>query len=398
MSELVLYGNYENAKNILPQLKSKGYDLVCFCDNDEKNQNAEFFGYPVLGIDEVKRISSNFNVYVALEEPAVYEEILKLIKEGVFSEEQILNEMKEKYISCDYLENGLVAFTDGIYHCCGDQDTTNYADLPIIPYDNNLFEDVDTFVLNFLEQKKQIINDINSGKNTFCTGCRYLREDYWHKTKKIRLLDYSLDDKCNLRCTYCYKKENGYKHKSVIDVNKMITGFKTCHLVSDQAQVIYACGEVSIQPKADEIISNLQDYEVAFLSNATKYNAKLHDIIKKHSSSIVISLDSGTRETYKRIKGVDLFDKVCENIKKYSSDGGNVILKYIIMEENSNKADLDGFIDICKKSNVKNIRISRNWFEAEIKNNIKTAAMQLAYKAKRNNIACYNDGTIVCNS
>ncbi|WP_270564197.1 radical SAM protein [Clostridium beijerinckii] len=398
MSKLVLYGTVENAKKLLPEFKSKGYVPECFCDMDKNKQNIQFLGYPVLSIDEVKKKFLDFKVYVTLKEPEVYEEISKLINEGVFREEQILNDIKEKYISCDYLEYGLEALSDGVYHCCGDQNTEDYAKLPIMPYDDTLFEDVDAFILRFIEQKRQIINGINNGKHTSCTGCPYLREDYWHKTKKIRRLNYSLDHACNLKCSYCYKKKNGYKHTSSLDVNKIITKFKTSKFISVEHPVIYSSGEISVQSDADEIISNLQEYEVAYISNGTRYNANLHNMIKKTSSSILISLDSGTRETYKRIKGVDLFDKVCENIKKYSSDGGNVILKYIIMEDNLNKADLDGFIDICKKSNVKNIRISRNWYEAEVTDKIKTAAIQLVYKAKRNNIFYYNDGTITCNN
>jgi organic radical activating enzyme len=398
VSKLILYGVVENAKKILPHLKSVGSVPECFCDKSEDMLNTQFLGYTVLSIAEVKEKFPDFNVYVMLKEPEVYEEISRLINEKVFTKDQILNEIKEKYISCDYLEYGLEALSDGVYHCCGDQNTMNYANLPIMPYDNTLFEDVDSYVLKFIEQKKKIIKRINCGESTSCSGCPYLREDYWYKIKKIRRLNFSLDHKCNLKCSYCYRRENGYRQTSFIDVNKLIVSFKSCKYISVEYPVIYSSGEISIQSDINEIISNLQDYEVAFISNATRYNAKIHNMIKKKSSSILISLDSGTRTTYNKIKGMDLFNEVCENIKKYTSDGGNVILKYIIMNDNLDKADLNGFIDICKMCNIKNIRISRNWYEKEITDDIKTAAIQLTYKAMRNNIFCYNDGTITCNN
>ena len=61
------------------------------------------------------------------------------------------------------------------------------------------------------------------------------------------------------------------------------------------------------------------------------------------------SLDAGTRETFKKIKQVDSFERVLENLRKYPLKNTNFLLKYIFLEGvNDNEADIDGFYEIAK--------------------------------------------------
>ena len=301
---------------------------------------------------------------------------------------------REKYQSCEYLEYGLVAFTEGIRHCCGDI-SVDCNTLPVMPYDDTFYNHTNEFLEKLIQDKKNIIEANRRGEKTICQGCQYLKEQYWDKEKKITQLNFSLDSSCNLKCSYCYKMQNNYAAGKAVDVNEIIKKILESNQVIVKSQVIYASGEISIQPDVDKIVESLKDYDVAFLTNATIYNSKIHEIIKKESSSIVVSLDSGTRETYRKVKGVDLFEKVCENIGKYAEDGGHIILKYILMENNCEKADLDGFIDICKKCNTKSIRVARNWYEPQIAEKVKAASIHLMIKARRNHIVVHNDGTTI---
>jgi molybdenum cofactor biosynthesis enzyme MoaA len=70
------------------------------------------------------------------------------------------------------------------------------------------------------------------------------------------------------------------------------------------------------------------------------------------------SLDAGTRESYTKIKGKDVFDTVVENIRRYAANSGNIQLKYIVMPENCNDDDLNGFLAICGEIKPMKIRIS----------------------------------------
>lgn len=75
---------------------------------------------------------------------------------------------------------------------------------------------------------------------------------------------------------------------------------------------------------------------------------------------MTISLDSGTRETYKKIKRVDKFDDVVNNVKRYIKEIGeefsfHLIMKYIILKDmNDNKEEIDKWIDVCTSIGVRN--------------------------------------------
>ncbi|MFR2755401.1 MAG: radical SAM protein [Eisenbergiella massiliensis] len=399
MENVILFGINENAEKSVDKLFEINLLPVCFCDYNEHKENETLYNLPVLSLANAKKNYGTAKIYVTLDGTAQYDEIWNLIREGHFKKCQFINEVREKYFSCDYLESGFCAFSDGVKCCCG-EDVADFDKLPVLPYDNELFSNPDIYIEKFFEQKEKLIADNKLYKKTCCTNCSYLREDYWPIDRKIRILNYSLDQSCNLKCNYCYKHQENYRpSRNNIDIIKIIQAIKLSKYVDLEYPVFYASGELCIQPNANEILDNLSEYEVSIFTNATKYNQKLHDLIKKPKSCAVISLDSGTRETYEKVKGYDLFEEVCNNIKKYASDGGHIILKYIIKEENTNSVDLDGFINLCVSCGIKNIRISRDWRIGGVEEEtpeLKSASARMLYKAHKNNIKCYTNGTTVC--
>jgi hypothetical protein len=70
-----------------------------------------------------------------------------------------------------------------------------------------------------------------------------------------------------------------------------------------------------------------------------------------------VDTDSGTRETYRLVKGADCHDRVWDNIKRYRGIG-DVVLKYILTTDNYGERELSAFIEKCKLSGVKDIIIS----------------------------------------
>ena len=83
--------------------------------------------------------------------------------------------------------------------------------------------------------------------------------------------------------------------------------------------------------------------------------------MKENKACIIISLDSGNRNLYKKIKRVDCFDLVKNNIKMYSSDDysrNNTFLKYIVIPKiNDNRRDFKQFLNIALECNIKGIKI-----------------------------------------
>ena len=89
----------------------------------------------------------------------------------------------------------------------------------------------------------------------------------------------------------------------------------------------------------------------------------------KHTRSFLrISIDSGTPETYMKIKGVDCFNKVWENISRYR-EHGRVVVKYVITMDNSDINDLQGFIEKCEYADIKSIEIVPEFLSYAAANN-----------------------------
>ncbi|MBQ2644205.1 hypothetical protein IJG14_01360, partial [bacterium] len=93
-----------------------------------------------------------------------------------------------------------------------------------------------------------------------------------------------------------------------------------------------------------------------------KYVPIIDTLLKEGKAHVIISIDSGCEETYKKIKQVNSFKNVLDNMKKYSDAAkeGNCLFesKYIIIPEiNNNKEEILKWFDICTDIGVKTIAI-----------------------------------------
>lgn len=70
-----------------------------------------------------------------------------------------------------------------------------------------------------------------------------------------------------------------------------------------------------------------------FYTNVEIYSDEIAEFLRTGNSTVNISLDSGTPETFSIVKGRNSFDKVLSTIENYAKVG-NVELKYIIFTIN----------------------------------------------------------------
>ena len=110
--------------------------------------------------------------------------------------------------------------------------------------------------------------------------------------------------------------------------------------------------------------------------------------------SVVISLDSGFKNTYFRIKRNDKFDTVLDNIKKYiQASKDNVIIKYIIVPGyNDNLKEIDKFFELMHSIGVNTVALdlevqyARKYNNKEVSNHIFILNDYFEYKTKELNI------------
>lgn len=123
-----------------------------------------------------------------------------------------------------------------------------------------------------------------------------------------------LTDKCNLNCEWCTDKELR-NNKATLElelIKKLFCEFG-CH---GTGVTLEGGGEPTLHPHFREVVEAGRAFnvDIGLISNGTVDISEYIDGLKW----VRISLDSSTKDEYKREKGADCFERVLENIKKMS--------------------------------------------------------------------------------
>lgn len=213
-------------------------------------------------------------------------------------------------------------------------------------------------------------NTINRWRNnepTPCDGCFILKKQLWPRNIELKTLSLYggfKGETCNFSCIYCDATDNlkMAKCKEGITMIDAIEAFVVATNKSNFS-VALSAGEITVSPYKKEIFELLQKRNIrtSVFSNGYIFDQDVFHALE-NNGSINISLDSGTPETFKKIKRVDGYYKVLKNIAQYSKSGGKIELKYIIIEGvNDNVKDINGFVSVCKQY-ASSVRISCNKF------------------------------------
>ncbi|MBQ8887643.1 MAG: radical SAM protein [Candidatus Gastranaerophilales bacterium] len=268
---------------------------------------------------------------------------------------------RERYISCKWLESG-VCFDNGVYGsnvklCC-------YMSAPgggnSMIFENYKGSKIDWD--KFFKIKNEYRNVQKSG-NTVpgCVGCVFLEEKEWLQENYIDSIIFDHFTKCNCACTYCYTEEDkkGYNKLKTYDIYPIIKDMFDKKIIRTGGAIGFGGGEPTILPEFDKLIdlflkNGFSNMRVP--SSGIKYSKMIEKGISTGQLSVVISIDSSSREMYKKIKQVDFYDTVCKNLKKYSKaqkKSFNVISKYIIIPEvNDTKVEIDNWLKFNKENNI----------------------------------------------
>lgn len=138
-----------------------------------------------------------------------------------------------------------------------------------------------------------------------------------------------------------------------------------CGILAPDAIWQVSSGEIAIHPYRERIINLVRGRRAVFYTNCMKFDEgiaqNLHD---NPVSGINLSIDAGTPETWKKIKGIDNFEKVTENLARYytqSARPGQISLKYIVLPGlNDVYEDYQSLIEIMKVLEVKHLTLSRD--------------------------------------
>ena len=368
-SKVVLFGAAENGKNMLEQLmkrgirpayfvdNSRGVEVVEFADSSGKGDSFAVHAPEVLFSED----KSSLKVIITPYAPS-YVIIEAQMREMGFGECLVSANVK----SCYMLQNYLMFMNEGLQFCCEPMANFNDA-LPIFPYLKTAKETI----TNFLEERKTIIDDLNNDCDVTdkpCKTCPRLHDRFQlSDADNIKLKLIAIGNQptvCQSRCIYCevYKNsKNTYEAVKQSRYPEMIA--EIVRYLQNNDYIAHDClfqfggGEISMFPQKDLLLDVAAGNRSKFFTNAFLFEQKIADSLRNNSSLINMSLDSGTRETFKLVKGFDLFEKVVDNLKNYRNYG-EMELKYnIISGVNDGDEDIDGIVDVLKQLNLRNLNL-----------------------------------------
>lgn len=271
-----------------------------------------------------------------------------------------VNEFNEKFknkkvLSCDSLDNKvLVIESNTALLCC--LSTTNKSPIITDKVDSIIELDKDSYIESFIDNFYEI------QKKQQCSGnCKLLTE---REFVEINYDDFVLGGfnygtyfSCDVKCVYCSRKNLNINPETEL---KMLKSIMNSNMIGSYTLIGHAYGEPTINPNFDYFLNALSEKNAknVIMSSGQHFSENLFKSLKKGETALNISVDSGTPETYKKIKGIDGFEKVWRNIEKYVKSNGVVEIKYIVFSFNSNKKDLDGFVKKCIDAKIKKVVIS----------------------------------------
>jgi len=283
-----------------------------------------------------------------------------LTEELNISRERIVNyEVYEKIRSCWHADHFAMLEENCWKLCC--QVTINNQ-LPTIYFDKSDTPKVK--VEKLIELRNNIKNALKTGESCACDGCPNI-EMRWTReaTQLIQFYPAFYKSICNLKCIYCGqpKMRESYSDFDADDVPPILQELKDENVIDGNTYFRFANGEISIIPGREKMLSMLNGTKTVILSNCVLYDEILAQHLKYGRSFLLCSLDAGTRETYKKIKGADKFDNVCANLKKYSQIT-DIQLKYIFLEGiNDSDEDVSGFINFALELKPETVKMSKDF-------------------------------------
>lgn len=202
----------------------------------------------------------------------------------------------------------------------------------------------------------EIINENEMNINSHCRNCEKCKKQIF-KYKKLNWITINTSSYCNSSCIYCQghyaSKYDGHEVLSVIKQ------FHEQNLYDEECLFDWGGGEPTLNPIFDETAQWLSEngYRQRVNTNGIIYSEQVENILKTGLANIRLSLDSGSADCFKKVKGHDGYEQVWENIAKYRQASPKVFLKYNVFNYNSDLSEIDIFLNQCKKVDVHNIII-----------------------------------------
>ena len=388
--DVIIYGAGMEGENLVFSLKENfSAEPVCFCDGDQAKWHQKLLHIEILSIDEA--IESYPEAFIYISSSLHKHQIIGYLTEqkGINPQQIINYERVEKRKSCALLETQMLAADHKLQFCCSDFGKNKS---PALEFDG----DYKSSLKKFFNLRDNLIDRFSHSLPTSCDGCPCVEETYYACDRKVRRINYSEGGICNSNCIYCIIHQKKENMQDDIQLAPILNILKDSGKIDEELFTFIACGEITIHPLRNEIYKAIQDYQNCVCTNSFKYDEGLQHLLEQKNSILNVSVDSGTKSTFNRVKGSDLFDTVKQNLTQYSQSG-LIELKYIFLPEvNDNKKNVDGFIELCKTVGAHSAAISYDLFAPQIPTeNMKNMILYMKEQITAEGLVCKSVSDVV---
>jgi wyosine [tRNA(Phe)-imidazoG37] synthetase (radical SAM superfamily) len=260
-----------------------------------------------------------------------------------------------KRLSCERIEGAAFIDRDGIIACC------YRSGLLLSPYNGGPIPARD-----ILASRNRLRRALDAGEPCICGGCSFLRHQDWPDDDQKQLFTGSVHIShyhvCNIACTYCSQADSQNAPGRAYNFLPVAGDMLAREYLSPDSVIHFGSGEPTGMPEFADLLrlfAGRTRNSIKVVSNGTIFSPELEALLKAGRAQLEVSLDCASRETYKKIKGRDLFLKVLENLRRYACAG--VTLKYIVLPENRGEDDGRAFLDLAEKLGITTVKITTDY-------------------------------------
>lgn len=277
--------------------------------------------------------------------------------------------MKSYY--CKRLYEEINFDAENVYVCCGKKlgpsiETPNKSNMNISEYCKKLIKwkfksAQNAYLGNISPQCKDCI-ELEDREITFFDFFKMKFLPFFYR-KKFRIKNIIIKSyrQCELSCIYCLEKKytkgkqtNTVEKSEFYDFLPILNSLIEQNLLDkNDLRLEIQGGSFSVWDEFIPVLSKIKNHGISnilYHTNAVKYIPEIAELSQITNSAMSIPLDCGCAESYKKIKGSDLFNIAVENIIKYANSGISISCKYIIVKNiNDNEQELSNFLDTIKE-------------------------------------------------
>jgi Fe-coproporphyrin III synthase len=168
--------------------------------------------------------------------------------------------------------------------------------------------------------------------------------------ERLPLVTLYLTERCNSRCVTCDYWRHGRKDASLASVLDVLPDL----LALGTRVALLSGGEPLLNPEWQPIARALRDAGLrVWLLTAGLALAKHAAPVAELCETLTVSLDGTCAPTYRAIRGLDAFDKVCEGVAAAVGRGVDVTLRVTL--QRANYRELPRFVTLAQELGVRQV-------------------------------------------